>query len=83
MLSAVAKEIGPERVGVRFAPFFVLGAHDDHKYALFTYVLEELNKMNLAYVHMVEPRSGENQHLTAGCPHCLYANCMEQHRCSC
>ena len=58
VISAVADEIGGDRVGVRFAPFYVLGAEDDHMYSMFTYVLEELNKKTLAYVHMIEPRKG-------------------------
>lgn len=56
VISAVAEEIGEEKVGVRFAPFYVLGAEDSHLYGLFSYVLEELNKKQLAYVHLVEPR---------------------------
>ena len=33
-----------------------MGAEDSHKYALFTYMLEELNKLDkLAYVHMASP----------------------------
>ena len=35
-----------------------MGAEDAHKYSVFTYLLEELNKLDppLAYVHMVRPR---------------------------
>lgn len=56
VIAAVADAIGGERVGVRLSPFYVLDAEDPHKYALFTYVLEELSKRTLAYVHMIEPR---------------------------
>ena len=54
----MSEQVGADRVGVKFAPFYVLGASDSHKYGLFTYVLEELNPLGLAYVHMVEPRKG-------------------------
>lgn len=32
-------------------------AEDEHPYALHTYLLEELNKLGLAYVHFIEPRA--------------------------
>lgn len=54
---AVAEEVGADRVGIRLAPFTtVLGCRDDTPYATFTYLLEQLNKHGLAYVHVVEPR---------------------------
>lgn len=59
-MDAVVKEVGDsQKVGIRFSPFYVLGAEDTHKSALFTYMMEELNSRNLAYVHMVEPRKRE------------------------
>jgi 12-oxophytodienoic acid reductase len=30
---------------------------DEHPYALHTYLLEELNKLGIAYVHFIEPRA--------------------------
>ncbi len=30
---------------------------DEHPYALHTYLIEELNKLGIAYVHMIEPRA--------------------------
>ncbi|KAK2080919.1 hypothetical protein QBZ16_000773 [Prototheca wickerhamii] len=58
VVRAVSEEIGADRVGIRFSPFGTfLGVHDSHPYALYTYLLEELNKLpELAYVHLVEPR---------------------------
>ncbi|KAK9806581.1 hypothetical protein WJX73_004673 [Symbiochloris irregularis] len=57
VVDAVVKEVGDsQKVGIRFSPFYVLGAEDPHKNAVFTYVVEELNSRNLAYVHMIEPR---------------------------
>ena len=57
VLDAVVKEIGAERVGYRLSPFGgFLSAEDSKPYASVTYMIEEMNKYNLAYVHMVEPR---------------------------
>ncbi|TPX61785.1 hypothetical protein SpCBS45565_g07153 [Spizellomyces sp. 'palustris'] len=50
------------RVGIRFAPWGAFGdMSESNTEALFSYVLEKLNKYNLAYVHLVEPRIGGNQ----------------------
>eukprot|EP00887_Chlorella_sp_A99_P000665 scaffold5.g665.t1 len=58
---AVAEEVGPERTGIRLSPFGGFqNATDSHPYALVSYLLEELGKLRLAYVHMVEPRAGGN-----------------------
>ena len=49
--------VGPERVGVRITPFTTfLDALDSTPYATHVYLLEKLNAMGLAYLHMVEPR---------------------------
>ncbi|KAI3428554.1 hypothetical protein D9Q98_007376 [Chlorella vulgaris] len=57
VMKAVCEEVGSEKVGLRLSPFGgFLDAHDSHPYALNIYLLEELNKMNLAYVHLIEPR---------------------------
>jgi 12-oxophytodienoic acid reductase len=54
---AVAEEIGGDRVGYRLSPFGgFLSAHDSHPYASVMYMVEELGKLDLAYIHMVEPR---------------------------
>lgn len=63
---AVVEEIGAERVGIRISPFGgFLDATDSHPYGLITYFLEELNKLGLAYVHLVEPRAGGNDDIPA------------------
>lgn len=58
VVRAVVNEIGADRVGIRLSPFGTfLGVDDSHPYALYSYLVEELNKIgDLAYVHMVEPR---------------------------
>eukprot|EP00887_Chlorella_sp_A99_P005008 scaffold4.g5008.t1 len=59
VVRAVVEEVGADRVGLRLSPFgSFLSATDSHPYALTTYLLEELNEFNLAYVHLVEPRTG-------------------------
>jgi 2,4-dienoyl-CoA reductase-like NADH-dependent reductase (Old Yellow Enzyme family) len=58
VVRAVIAEVGSHRVGLRLSPFgyAFLDAKESHTYALNTYLLEELNKLDLAYVHVVEPR---------------------------
>ncbi|KAG2497597.1 hypothetical protein HYH03_004342 [Edaphochlamys debaryana] len=57
VVAAVAAAVGPERVGLRLSPFTsFLDAHDSTPYATHTYLLEKLNGLGLAYIHMVEPR---------------------------
>ena len=46
------------RVGVRLSPFGTFNdMKDSNPIALFTYVLEELEKRKIAYVHLIEPRA--------------------------
>ncbi|GAB4814384.1 hypothetical protein N2152v2_001430 [Parachlorella kessleri] len=71
VVKAVADEIGAERTALRLSPFGGFqNATDSHPYALITYLLEELNKLNLAYVHFVEPRIAGNATLDQT-PHTL------------
>ena len=81
VVQAVIDEVGADRVGLRLAPF--VGAHkihDEHTYALNVYLLEELNKLDIAYVHFVEPRDGGSLadifslHLTELVPYKLACN---------
>ncbi len=55
VLTAVCNEIGAEKVGVRFSPAGgKLGMHDADPIGLFTHAIKELNKYNLAYLHLIE-----------------------------
>ncbi|XP_044511412.1 putative 12-oxophytodienoate reductase 11 [Mangifera indica] len=57
IVEAVANEIGPERVGIRLSPFAGYAqAGDSNPEALGLYMAESLNKYNILYCHMVEPR---------------------------
>jgi len=49
---------GKGRVGVRLSPYGTFNdMSDSDPVALFTYVLEELSKRGIAYVHVIEPRA--------------------------
>ncbi|KAJ0086457.1 hypothetical protein Patl1_07591 [Pistacia atlantica] len=57
IVEAVANEIGVERVGIRLSPFADYAqAGDSNPEALGLYMAESLNKYNIVYCHMVEPR---------------------------
>lgn len=48
---------GSDKVGVRVGPSGNFGdMSDSNPEALFTYVAQQLNKLNLAYLHLIEPR---------------------------
>ncbi len=54
---AVVSEVwGSDRVGIKLSPSNTFyGMSDSNPYALFSYVLEQLNLWQLAYVHLMEP----------------------------
>jgi len=59
VMRAVVEEIGADRVGVRLSP--VTPANDivdENPQPLFDYVVRELAKMGLAYVHVIEGATG-------------------------
>ncbi|KAJ0025858.1 hypothetical protein Pint_07485 [Pistacia integerrima] len=57
IVEAVANEIGAERVGIRLSPFADYAqVGDSNPEALGLYMAESLNKYNIVYCHMVEPR---------------------------
>ncbi|WP_199315399.1 MULTISPECIES: alkene reductase [Oscillatoriales] len=58
---AVVSVWGGDRVGVRLSPSGTFGSmHDSNREALFTYVVSALNRFNLGYLHIVEPRINGN-----------------------
>lgn len=58
VVDAVATAIGADRVGVRLSPWSgILGMKDSAGLALWNYVITELGKRNIAYLHLIEPRS--------------------------
>ena len=57
VVEAVTKEIGPDRVGIRASPFTDFqGATDSNPTELSVHIAETLNKFDLLYLHVVEPR---------------------------
>ncbi|XP_041008263.1 12-oxophytodienoate reductase 2-like [Juglans microcarpa x Juglans regia] len=60
VVEAIAKEIGPEKVGIRLTPFAQnMECADSNPQALGQYLAESLNKYNILYLHMVESFTGE------------------------
>ncbi|NJO41657.1 MAG: alkene reductase [Cyanobacteria bacterium CRU_2_1] len=71
VVEAVAGVWGADRVGIRFSPSGTFNSmFDSNPEALFTYVVKALDRFNLAYIHIVEPRidngAPAGQNLTAG-----------------
>ncbi|XP_078148456.1 putative 12-oxophytodienoate reductase 11 [Carex rostrata] len=57
IVESVSKEIGPERVGIRLSPFAnYQQSGDSNPEALGLYMVNALNKFDILYCHMVEPR---------------------------
>ena len=49
---------GPQRVGVRLSPYGTFNdMKDSDPIALFSYVIQELDKRDVGYLHLIEPRS--------------------------
>jgi N-ethylmaleimide reductase len=60
IVEEVAAAIGPDRVGVRLSPFGQYGGiRDSNPLELFTFVIEELNKSHIAYLHLIEAKGSE------------------------
>jgi N-ethylmaleimide reductase len=60
---AICKEIGKEKTGIRLSPSNIKYGMDDVNPAkLFEYVIGELDKRNLAYLHLVEPTLSLENH---------------------
>ncbi len=69
VLEAVNTVWDSECVGVRISPYGTFNdMSDSDPVALFTYLIEKLNTLNLSYLHMIEPRStsagGDDEVLT-------------------
>ena len=55
---AVIEVWGADRVGVRLSPYGIAnGSGEPDPMPLYTYVVESLNPLGLAYLHFIEPRS--------------------------
>src|ERR1044072_9657892 len=57
VVQAVANEIGAEKVGIRLSPYAdYVESGDSNPEELGLYMVNALNKYNILYCHMVEPR---------------------------
>ncbi|TPX40016.1 hypothetical protein SeLEV6574_g06847, partial [Synchytrium endobioticum] len=55
VMEAVLQELPPSKVAVRLSPYANFAVTDSDPVALFTYVLNRLNRYKLAYIQMTEP----------------------------
>ncbi|MBO3271184.1 alkene reductase [Hymenobacter defluvii] len=58
VVQAVVDELGADRVGIRFSPQGSASIQDSDPVATFSYVTEQLNQFNLAYLHVIEALPG-------------------------
>ena len=57
VMEAVVNVWGSDRVGVRLSPSGIFNSmYDSNRAATFGYVVKELNRFNLTYLHLVAPR---------------------------
>ncbi|KAJ9212027.1 hypothetical protein DTO166G4_6430 [Paecilomyces variotii] len=57
ILKAVARAIGPKRVGIRLSPWSVFqGMRMENPIPQFADIIDKANRLNLAYLHLVESR---------------------------
>ncbi|MGG6893156.1 alkene reductase [Rhizobium sp. BR 315] len=63
VVEAVSKVWGSQRVGVRLSPFGIANdSGEDDPLRLYGHVIRELDRLHLAYLHLIEPRaSGAGQ----------------------
>jgi N-ethylmaleimide reductase len=60
IVEEVTAAIGTDRVGVRLSPFGQYGGiQDTNPLELFTFVIQELDKRRIAYLHLIEAKGSE------------------------
>jgi N-ethylmaleimide reductase len=60
IVDELSDAIGANRLGVRLSPFGQYGGiHDSEARGLFTFVIRELSKRKIAYLHLIEARGSE------------------------
>jgi N-ethylmaleimide reductase len=60
---AVASVWGADRVGIRLSPSSTFNSmHDSNPQATFSYLIEQLNRFGLAYLHLIEPNESDIRH---------------------
>jgi N-ethylmaleimide reductase len=69
VVQAAAEVFGADRVGIRLAPTGAMGGiTDSDRVATFSYVAEQLNKLGLAYLHVIEALPGHPMAAAPGVP---------------
>jgi len=67
VVQAAVDVLGADRVGIRLSPTGNMGGiHDENRLATFSYVTEQLNKLGLAYLHVIEALPGHSMAAKAG-----------------
>jgi N-ethylmaleimide reductase len=57
--AAVAKQIGPEKTGIRISPVTPANdVSDSHPQALFDYIVDRLSALKLVFIHVIEGSTG-------------------------
>ena len=58
ILTEISKIIGSKKVGIRLSPYGTFNdMKDSDPIALFSYLIGKIDGLNLAYIHLIEPRS--------------------------
>lgn len=68
VVKAVVDELGADHVGIRFSPQGSASIRDSDPVATFSYVTEQLNQFNLAYLHVIEALPGHPMAAKEGTP---------------
>lgn len=64
---AIVQEIGAERTGIRISPVTPANdAADSNPQPLFNYVVEQLDRLGLVYIHVIEGSTGADRDFGAG-----------------
>lgn len=65
--AAIAAEIGAERTGIRLSPVTPANdASDSNPQPVFNHVVEQLDRLNLVYIHVIEGATGGDRNFGAG-----------------
>jgi len=65
--AAIVAEIGAERTGIRLSPVTPANdASDSNPQPVFNHVVEQLDRLNLVYIHVIEGATGGDRNFGAG-----------------
>lgn len=64
LVDAVVAEIGADKVGIRLSPLTPFNnLSDSNPQALFSYLIQELDKRNIGFIHMIEGATGGDRNV--------------------